>query len=135
VSARQLIGIPRLEMRNIGGMSTAEVDAYIASQNEAQRAMLEQARRVILEVIPQAQQVISYAMPAFKIEEGIVAFIAATKGGISYYPHSGQVLAMAGDILNGYNRTKAALHIPLGQELPRSIVERLIELKLELVRA
>ena len=116
-------------------MSSAEVDAYIAAQNEPQREMLERAREVILEVIPQAQQLISYAMPAFKVEEGIVAFIAATKAGISYYPHSGQVLAMAGDILNGYSRTKAALHIPLGQELPRSIVERLIELKLELARS
>jgi uncharacterized protein YdhG (YjbR/CyaY superfamily) len=116
-------------------MTTSLVDAYIAAQPEPQRSMLEQARTVILEVIPQAEQVISYAMPAFKIDEGIVAFIAATKGGISYYPHSGQVLGLAGDILDGYSRTKAALHIPIGTELPRNIVERLIQLKLELVRA
>ncbi len=115
-------------------MSSAEVDAYIAAQTEAQRAMLEQTRRQILGLYPNAQQVISYAMPAFKVDGFIVAFIAATKKGISYYPHSGSVLDLAGDLVAGYSRTKAALHVPQGELLPTELIERLIELKLSLVR-
>mgnify|MGYP002135638734 CR=1 FL=1 len=115
-------------------MSAAEVDAYIRACSEPQRGMLEHARSVILEVVPDAEQVISYAMPAFKVSEGIVAFIAATKKGISYYPNSGRVLSLAGDLVAGYSRTKAALHIPVGQQLPLDIVRGLVQIKLELVR-
>ena len=115
-------------------MSSAEVDAYIAAQGEPQRGMLEQARAVILSLHPEAQQVISYAMPAFKVDGVTVAGLAATKSGISYYPHSGSVLSAAGDAVAGFSQTKGALHIPLGCQLSAELASTLINLKLALAR-
>ncbi len=116
-------------------VTSPEVDSYIAAQPEPQRSMLEQARAVILDVAPDAEQIISYAMPGFKKDGVIIAGLAATKNGISYYPHSGSVLAAAGDLVTGYSQTKAALHIPIGSELPRELAEALIQLKLDQMRA
>jgi uncharacterized protein YdhG (YjbR/CyaY superfamily) len=116
-------------------MTTSLVDAYIAAQPEPQRSMLEQARAVILDVAPDAEQVISYAIPGFKKGGVIIAGLAATKSGISYYPHSGSVLAAAGDLVAGYSQTKSALHIPVGSRLSRGLAEALIQLKLDQMRA
>jgi uncharacterized protein YdhG (YjbR/CyaY superfamily) len=117
-------------MRSIGGMSTADVDAYFAAQVEPQRSTLEETRRIILDLYPSATQSISYGLPAFIVDGVIVAGLAATKSGISYYPHSGRVLTAAGELVNGYSQTKGALHAPADKPLPRELISALIEIKL-----
>ena len=111
-------------------MSSAEIDAYFAAQAEPQRSTLEATRALILEMFPDAVQSISYGMPAFAVDGVVVAGLAATKNGISFYPHSGQVLSAAGDAVAGYSQTKGALHAPADEPLPRELLVTLIELKL-----
>ena len=69
-----------------------QVDAYLATCEEPKRGTLEQLRRTILEVVPDAEQTISYGMPAFKLRGKTVAGFAAFKNHLSYLPHSGSVL-------------------------------------------
>jgi uncharacterized protein YdhG (YjbR/CyaY superfamily) len=114
----------------MNAMTTADVDAYFASQREPQRSTLEATRQIILELYPHAQQVISYGLPAFSVDGVIVAGLAATKGGISFYPHSGRVLTAAGELVSGYSQTKGALHAPADAPLPKALLAELIELKL-----
>ena len=47
-------------------MSADEVDAYLRDLEESKRSTLEKLRRTILEIVPQAEQVISYGIPAFR---------------------------------------------------------------------
>ena len=116
-------------------MTSADVDSYIAAQTEPQREMLEHLRATILDIHPDAQQVISYALPAFKVAGVIVAGMGATKSGISYYPHSGSVLGVAGDVVASYSKTKGAMHVPAGAELSRDLVAQLIQIKLALAQS
>ena len=111
-------------------MSAADIDGYLASVEEPKRGTLEALRRSILEVIPQAEQCISYGMPAFKVRGKTVAGFAAFTDHLSYLPHSGSVLGELGDEVAGYRTTKGSLHFPVDQPLPDPLVRRLVEAKL-----
>jgi uncharacterized protein YdhG (YjbR/CyaY superfamily) len=110
-------------------MSSAEVDRYLAALDRAPRAALEGLRRTILEVVPEAEQVISYKVPAFKVEGAIVAGFAAFKSHLSYLPFSGSVLPRMGADLEGYEMTKSSLHFTVERPLPKELVERLIAVR------
>jgi uncharacterized protein YdhG (YjbR/CyaY superfamily) len=110
-------------------MSAAEVDRYLKTLDPPRRAALEELRRTILEVVPAAEQVISYKVPAFKVDGEIVAGFAAFKSHLSYLPFSGSVLSQMGAELDGYEMTKSSLHFTLDRPLPKALVEKLIALR------
>lgn len=112
-------------------MSVEEVDAYLAGVEEPKRSTLEALRGAILEVIPDAEQVISYRVPAFRLRGASVAGFAAFKDHLSYLPFSGSVLAELDEELNGYTKTKSALHFPPDRPLPKALVQKLIAVRLE----
>ena len=60
-------------------MATEDVDRYLADLEDPKRATLEEMRRRILEVIPDAEQGLSYSVPAFKVDRKTVAGLAAFK--------------------------------------------------------
>lgn len=94
-------------------VSAKEVDAYLRALEEPKRSTLAALRRTILEIVPDAEQVISYRVPAFRVGGKMVAAFAAFKNHLSYLPFSGSVLSQLADELDGYTMTKSALHFPL----------------------
>jgi uncharacterized protein YdhG (YjbR/CyaY superfamily) len=115
-------------------VSAAEIDEYLRGVNEPKRRTLQALRRTILEIVPDAEQGISYRVPAFRIQGKVVAGFAAFKDHLSYLPFSGSVLGQLGDELREYTMTKSALHFPVDRPLPKQIVERLIAVRLAEMR-
>ena len=111
-------------------MATEDVDRYLADLEDPKRATLEEMRRRILEVIPDAEQGLSYSVPAFKVDGKTVAGLAAFKSHLSYLPHSGSVLAAVIEKTRGYTQTKSALHFPVDAPLPQDLIRELIGIKL-----
>ena len=111
-------------------MSADEIDAYLARLDEPKRSTLEALRRTILEIIPAAEQTISYRVPAFRVQGKVVAGFAAFKHHLSYLPFSGSVLPGLAGELEGYTMTRSALHFPVDRPLPRPLVEKLIAARL-----
>jgi uncharacterized protein YdhG (YjbR/CyaY superfamily) len=111
-------------------MSAQEIDAYLQRLGEPKRSTLQQLRQTILEIVPEAEQGISYGLPAFRVQGKVVAGFAAFKDHLSYLPHSGSVLPELGDEVAGYGGTKGSLHFPIDQPLPRPLVEKLIATRL-----
>ena len=93
-------------------MAADAVDAYLAGLEEPKRSTLEALRRSIRAAVPEAEECISYGMPAFRVGGKVVAGLAAFKNHLAYLPHSGEVLAGLGDRLTGYECTKGSLHFP-----------------------
>jgi len=116
-------------------MSKEEVDRYLADLDEPKRATLEEVRRRILHVIPNAEQGLSYGVPAFKVDGKVVAGLAAFKSHLSYLPHSGSVLSELSDKTGGYSQTKSALHFHVDEPLPQELIKELIDVKLCAMRA
>ena len=111
-------------------MSEGDIDRYLAELDEPERDTLEALRRSILDVVPGAEQCISYGMPAFKVRGKTVAGFAAFKHHLSYLPHSGSVLPALGDDLAGYDMTKGSLHFAVDEPLPEPLVQKLVTTRL-----
>ena len=111
-------------------MATEDVDRYLAALEEPKRSTLEALRTSILEVVPEAEQCISYGMPAFKIGGKTVAGFAAFKRHLSYLPHSGSVLSALPEDLAGYQMSKGALRFAVDRPLPKRLVKKLIAVRL-----
>jgi uncharacterized protein YdhG (YjbR/CyaY superfamily) len=111
-------------------MSAEEVDEYLRSIEEPKRTTLQALRRTILEVVPEAEQVISYRVPAFRLRGKDIAGFAAFKDHLSFLPFSGSVLGRLADELDDYTMTKSSLHFPVDRPLPKAIVEKLIAARL-----
>ena len=80
-------------------MSAEDVDEYLRRIEEPKRSTLEALCRTILEIVPDAEQVISYRVPAFRIGGETVAGFAAFRDHLSYLPFSGSVLSDLADEL------------------------------------
>jgi uncharacterized protein YdhG (YjbR/CyaY superfamily) len=111
-------------------VSAEEVDDYLLKVEEPKRSTLQALRRTILEIVPEAEQVISYRVPAFRARGKTVAGFAAFQNHLSYLPFSGSVLPELAHELEGYTMTKSALHFPIDRSLPKALVEKLIAARL-----
>ncbi len=116
-------------------MSAKDFDQYLQGVDEPKRSTLEALRGTILEIVPDAEQVISYGLPAFRVAGKTIAGFGAFKDHLSYLPFSGSVLPQLSDDLKGYTTTKSALHFPIDRPLPKALVERLIAVRLAEARA
>jgi uncharacterized protein YdhG (YjbR/CyaY superfamily) len=111
-------------------MSAAEVDEYLRGVTEPERSTLEALRSTILQTVPDAQQVISYRVPAFRVNGRTVAGFAAFAAHLSYLPFSGSVLPALAEELEGYTMTKSSLHFSVDHPLPAALVRKLIAMRL-----
>lgn len=123
-------GAPKSGQPQAGAGSPGEVDEYLLGVREPGRATLQTLRQTILEIVPDAEQVISYRVPAFRIRGETVAGFAAFKHHLSYLPFSGSILSQLAEELDGYAMTKSSLHFPVDRPLPKPLVEKLIALRL-----
>jgi uncharacterized protein YdhG (YjbR/CyaY superfamily) len=109
-------------------MSTrpATIPAYLATVRPDRRAALQRLRWTIRAILPAAEECISYGLPAFRLDGEVVAGFAATASGCSYYPFSGSTLRTLAGELEGYSRTRSALHFEPGAPLPVALVRKLL---------
>jgi uncharacterized protein YdhG (YjbR/CyaY superfamily) len=110
--------------------SPGEVDEYLRGVEEPGRSTLQTLRGTILDIVPDAEQVISYRVPAFRARGETVAGFAAFKNHLSYLPFSGSVLSQLANELDGYAMTKSSLHFPVDRPLPKALVKKLIAVRL-----
>jgi uncharacterized protein YdhG (YjbR/CyaY superfamily) len=107
-----------------------EIDRYLAALDEPKRSTLEALRTSILEIVPEAEQGISYGTPAFKVQGKAVAGFAAFKSHLSYVPHSGSVLASLQDDTAPYETSKGSLKFAVDKPLPKRLVKKLISARM-----
>lgn len=103
------------------------IDEYIAALPEEVQATLQKLRRVIHEAAPEAQEVISYNMPAFK-QNGILVYFAAFKNHIGFYPTSSGIAAFRED-LSAYDTTKGTVRFPLDKPIPFKLVSKIVKFR------
>ncbi|MGA8206500.1 MAG: DUF1801 domain-containing protein [Candidatus Dormiibacterota bacterium] len=112
-------------------MSLEEVDAYLAALEEPKRSTLRELRQIILDFVPDADQGISYGVPAFRLEGKVIAGFAAFKRHLSYFPHSGSVFPELREEVAAYVTSTGALQFPVDVCLPTSLVHKLLTVRIE----
>jgi uncharacterized protein YdhG (YjbR/CyaY superfamily) len=111
-------------------MPKNEIDQYLGTLDEPKRATLTQLRDTIVAIVPEAEQCISYGMPAFKLRGKTIAGFAAFKSHLSYLPHSGSVIGQLATEIEGYTKTKGSLHFPVDEPLPKEVVKKLLDTRM-----
>src|SRR4051794_11785611 len=86
------------------------IDELLAGATGERRAALDDLRRTIRSVVPEAEECISYGIAAFRLDGQVIAGFAPTKKGCSYFPFSGSTLGTLAKELSAYSQTKSALH-------------------------
>ncbi len=103
------------------------VDEYISGFPENVQAILEKLRRVIKESAPEAQETISYGMPAFKLKGNLVYF-AAWKNHIGLYGASSAVDAFEKE-QSPYEISKGTIRFPLDKPIPFELVAKIVKFR------
>jgi uncharacterized protein YdhG (YjbR/CyaY superfamily) len=111
-------------------MTAKNIDEYLRNIEEPQKSTLEALRKMILEILPEAEQCLSYGVPTFKVSGKGIAGFAAYKNHCSYFPMSGTVLNQLGNQLAKYKTSKGALQFAVDKPLPKVLVKKLIQLRL-----
>jgi uncharacterized protein YdhG (YjbR/CyaY superfamily) len=115
-------------------MTPGTIDEYLLTLDDRKRTALQELRQTILGIIPNAEECISYGMPAFRLEGKVIAGFAAFTNHLSYLPHSGSVFSELSEELAGYKSTPGSLHFPIDRPLPKALVKKLIATRLKEVR-
>lgn len=103
------------------------IDEYIATFPAGIQAILEELRAAIRAAAPDAEERISYQMPAFALHGNLVYF-AAAKHHIGFYPTSSGIAAFQQE-LSAYEGSKGAVRFPIGQPLPLDLIRRMVEFR------
>jgi uncharacterized protein YdhG (YjbR/CyaY superfamily) len=102
------------------------IDAYLATLPADQRELLQGLRAQIARLVPDAVELISYGMPAFKLNGRFMVSYAGWKAHCSIYPLTDSYLKAHADELKGYGRTKGSLHFTPETPVPEALMEELI---------
>jgi uncharacterized protein YdhG (YjbR/CyaY superfamily) len=99
------------------------VDEYFAAASPEVRPILEEIRELVKRTMPDAQETISYQMPAFRLKR-VFFFYAAFKQHIGIYPPLSDDDPLAAELLP-YRGEKGNLKFPLSQPIPYALIARI----------
>src|SRR5581483_11602242 len=100
---------------------------YIAAFPEQVRSRLEELRRSAREAAPEAEEVISYSMPALKLHGSILVYFAGYKNHVGFYPTSSGIAAFEKELSSSFKVSKGAVRFPIGSPIPASLVKRIVK--------
>jgi uncharacterized protein YdhG (YjbR/CyaY superfamily) len=107
------------------------VDEYIATQPPAAQVVLERVRSAIRKAAPDAEECISYQIPAFKLDGRVLLYFAGFKEHYSVYPASDAMVAAFDGELDAYRVSKGTLRFPLSKPVPTRLIRRIAKFRAE----
>lgn len=108
---------------------TNEIDEYIAGFPVNAQKKLEQLRTTIRKAIPEAEEVISYKMPAYKLN-GILVYFAGYKNHIGFYPTASPMKVFKND-LTDFKTSKGAIQFQIDKPLPTKLVTKIVKFRVQ----
>ena len=110
-------------------MKITSVDEYIASMPEETQMALEEIRAVIKTIAPNAEEQISYKMPAFKVNGDFFIHFSAWKNHIGMYPIPAGNDAFQKEI-EPYRSAKSSLNFPLNKPMPLKLIRKVVKFRI-----
>jgi uncharacterized protein YdhG (YjbR/CyaY superfamily) len=111
-------------------MSSNEIDAYLGKVPDEFRTALEKLRKTIRTAAPDAVEVLSYGVPAFK-ENGMLVSFGAAKNHCAFYLMSPAVMEAFKDELKGYATSKGTIRFLPDKPLPADLVKILVKARIK----
>jgi uncharacterized protein YdhG (YjbR/CyaY superfamily) len=105
------------------------IDEYISFFPLEIQEILNHIRKAIREAAPEAEEKISYQMPAFA-QHGILVYFAAFKDHIGFFPTAEGIEAFKGE-LNEYKISKGTIQFPLNKPIPYDLITRIVKHRIQ----
>ncbi len=105
------------------------IDEYIASFPKDVQVILEKFRQAIKDAAPEAEEAISYRMPAFK-QNGILVWFAAFKNHIGFYPKISAMEAFK-EKLSAYQTSKGTIQFPINKPIPFDLIKEIVRFRVK----
>jgi len=102
-----------------------DIDEYIQAYPKNVQVLLQKMRLTIRKAAPDAEETISYSMPAFR-QHGILVWFAAFKNHIGFYPGA-SCIAIFKSELSRFKNAKGSVQFPLDEPLPLSLVGKIVK--------
>lgn len=106
---------------------TTNVDAYIVEFPESVQSLLTLMRETIKTAASESEEVISYGMPAYKLQ-GVLVYFAGCKNHIGFYPTASGMEAFKQE-LSGYKSSKGSVQFPLDEPLPLELITKIVQFR------
>ncbi|HEX9656741.1 MAG TPA: DUF1801 domain-containing protein [Bacteroidota bacterium] len=106
-----------------------DIDKYIAGFPEKIQQLLERLRATIRKAAPDAEEIISYQIPAFKYH-GMLVWFAAYKNHIGFYPGAAGIAAFKKE-LSTYKGAKGSVQFPNDQSLPLDLISNIVKFRMK----
>ena len=103
------------------------VEEYFASLPHEERKILAEVRKTIKEAAPEAEEVISYNIPAFRLN-GILVWYAVFKEHISLFPKTKAIARFKNELAN-YEVSKGTIKFPLNRRVPLSLIRKIVKFR------
>lgn len=100
------------------------IDAYLSTLPAGSRAALERLRGAIHAAVPGLEECLSYGVPGFRHEGGVLVWFAAAKSHLSFFP--GGIVAEFADELAGFDTAKGTVRFTPDRPLPLALVRRIV---------
>lgn len=105
------------------------VDEYIATFPATTQKILKQVRNTIKKAAPNAEEIISYNMPAYR-QNGMLVFFAGYNAHVGFYPTAAGVAAFKKEI-NAYKNAKGSIQFPLSEPMPLKLITDIVKYKIK----
>ncbi|MCD6064742.1 MAG: hypothetical protein K0R82_2653 [Flavipsychrobacter sp.] len=112
------------------GIKFKTVDEYMRSVPQQARAMADDIRTAIKQAAPKAEELISYNMPAYRLN-GVLVYFAAYNKHIGFYPAGKSAIDAFADELEGYKTSKGAIQFPLDRPIPKTLVKNMVKFRIK----
>jgi uncharacterized protein YdhG (YjbR/CyaY superfamily) len=122
-------GLKKPLMATTPRMKFKTVEQYLSSLPEHARVPAEQLRATIRKAAPEAEEVISYNIPAFKWK-GMLVWYAAFAHHLGLYPRVSAIEAFKKE-LSGYKSAKGSVQFPLDKPLPLGLISRIVKFRVK----
>jgi uncharacterized protein YdhG (YjbR/CyaY superfamily) len=114
---------------------TPEIEQYLAAVPDDQRDALEQLRRTIAAVAPDATETMGYGVPAFHYRGRALVSYGAAKAHCAFYVQSPAVMETHAYQLTGFATSKGGVRFQPDHPLPEAVVESIVRARIDEVEA
>lgn len=111
-------------------ISVKNIDEYLAFQPEKVRETLENLRQIIRETAPDAEELISYGIPAYKFH-GMLVFFAGYKKHCSLFAGNGALTEQMQEELKDYKTSKGTIQFTVEKPLPDELVKEIVKIRMK----
>jgi uncharacterized protein YdhG (YjbR/CyaY superfamily) len=107
-----------------------DIDSYLAAQSPEAIEALQRIRQIVKATAPNAEELISYGMPAFKYH-GMLVYFAAFKNHCSFFPGGGGIIETFHEELKNFKTSKGTIQFKFDAPLPSNLLKKIVKLRMK----